>query len=367
MLISGLCLWSAPYIAYQLSVGRVYEGVSQTISSWVGQLAGAAIGYYSASVGASIARQADTLQANAQQEAEGIRAAATAESGERFARAAKILGQTQTNANAAYQTAMASAGAKYQIATAGAQLEFMTGLRPISDPLVAALLPDIMRFMTGRTPKGPPEPLPGMRVPVTRTTPGLINTDLFQKRNEVAISATQDQANLNIQRTTATSNGLIGMLGGTVALAGGGEGAAGIINSGGSILTSNLQWGYQTDALTASTLARFKLYGADGEFQRAVERAHLLNYARLETAANDNKTGSIKASDDFKQAVNGGYSSAYRLSLQGNEINRKGAIEAASVVRNASVEAARLRSIATVVNSVGNSLQKGMDGLTLRY
>src|SRR4030095_15800414 len=37
MLISGLCLWASPYIAYQLSVGRVYEGVSQTISSWVGQ------------------------------------------------------------------------------------------------------------------------------------------------------------------------------------------------------------------------------------------------------------------------------------------------------------------------------------------
>src|SRR5262245_20660770 len=36
MLIAGLSLWSAPYIAYQLSVGRVYEGVSQTISSWAG-------------------------------------------------------------------------------------------------------------------------------------------------------------------------------------------------------------------------------------------------------------------------------------------------------------------------------------------
>ncbi|MGH9754590.1 MAG: hypothetical protein ACREA2_17580 [Blastocatellia bacterium] len=37
MLISGLSLWGAPYIAYQLSVGGVYDSVSQTISSWAGQ------------------------------------------------------------------------------------------------------------------------------------------------------------------------------------------------------------------------------------------------------------------------------------------------------------------------------------------
>src|SRR5262249_26338608 len=118
MLISSLSLWGSPYIAYQLSVGRVYEGVSQTISSWVSTLAGAGIGYYNASLGASISRQADVLQADAQKEAEGIRASAGAEAGERFARAAKILGQTQTNASASYQNTMASLGAKYQIATA---------------------------------------------------------------------------------------------------------------------------------------------------------------------------------------------------------------------------------------------------------
>jgi hypothetical protein len=80
-------------------------------------------------------------------------------------------------------------------------------------------------------------------------------------------------------------------------------------------------------------------------------------YAKNLTDANNASAGMIKR----------GYDSAYGLTLAGNESIYKGTIDAAGVVRNAAVEAARKRYLATMVNAVGNSLQKGMDGLTLRY
>jgi hypothetical protein len=108
MLIAGLSLWGAPYIAYQLSVGRVYEGVSSTISGWVGHLVGAGIGYYSTAVAASISRQAENTQINAQAQA------------------------TQDLANAAMKRDIAIAGASNRLGRTSALAAFINqsaGLR----------------------------------------------------------------------------------------------------------------------------------------------------------------------------------------------------------------------------------------------
>lgn len=64
----------------------------------------------------------------------------------------------------------------------------------------------------------------------------------------------------------------------------------------------------------------------------------------------------------------GGYNQAYNLALQGNDINFKGTLKGAEKVRDAAVEAARLRSVAAVVSSVGHNIARDMEqGLTLRY
>jgi hypothetical protein len=106
MLIAGLSLWGSPYIAYQLSVGRVYEGISTTISSWAGQVVGAGIEYYSASMAASITRQAEILQAQGGYQAEVTRAGAGQEAGNLQARASRIVGIT--GAQASRESALAS-------------------------------------------------------------------------------------------------------------------------------------------------------------------------------------------------------------------------------------------------------------------
>src|SRR5262249_16995627 len=124
MLIAGLSLWGAPYIAYQLSVGRVYEGVSQTISSWAGQLVGAGVEYYSASAAAGITRQAAVLQADAQFESEAVRAAVAKDYDNQQARISKLIGVRNAQGGLATQLAGIEAGRAQRTREAEAENKF---------------------------------------------------------------------------------------------------------------------------------------------------------------------------------------------------------------------------------------------------
>jgi hypothetical protein len=64
----------------------------------------------------------------------------------------------------------------------------------------------------------------------------------------------------------------------------------------------------------------------------------------------------------------GGVNQGYRLDLQANRITYDGAVKAATQVRDASFEAARLRALSTVVSAVGHNVARDMEqGLALRY
>jgi hypothetical protein len=64
----------------------------------------------------------------------------------------------------------------------------------------------------------------------------------------------------------------------------------------------------------------------------------------------------------------GGVNQGYRLDLQANKITYDGAVNAATQVRDASFDAARLRALSTVVGTVGHNVARDMEqGLALRY
>jgi hypothetical protein len=64
----------------------------------------------------------------------------------------------------------------------------------------------------------------------------------------------------------------------------------------------------------------------------------------------------------------GGVNQGYRLDLQANRITYDGAVKAATQVREASFEAARLRALSSVVSAIGHNVARDMEqGLTLRY
>jgi hypothetical protein len=67
-------------------------------------------------------------------------------------------------------------------------------------------------------------------------------------------------------------------------------------------------------------------------------------------------------------AAKGGVNQGYQLDLRANKITYDGAVKAATQVRDASFEAARLRALSTVVSAVGHNVARDMEqGLALRY
>jgi hypothetical protein len=73
MTVSALCLWLSPVIAYQISVGRIYEGVSNAASTFAGAVVGTAIELYSSISAARLNQEAAQIQANAGYESESAR------------------------------------------------------------------------------------------------------------------------------------------------------------------------------------------------------------------------------------------------------------------------------------------------------
>ncbi|HZF37959.1 MAG TPA: hypothetical protein VE715_03980 [Blastocatellia bacterium] len=135
MLGAGLALWVSPFLAYSFSMGRVFEGVSQTASQYAASFVGAAVEWVSANVGAKISRQAERIQIQGGNEAEQERArgekraadlGATARLAQALggARAQQITSLSQVWANRNNQVGMANAGRDFQNMSAFRQYQY---------------------------------------------------------------------------------------------------------------------------------------------------------------------------------------------------------------------------------------------------
>jgi hypothetical protein len=91
MTIAALCLWLSPVIAYQISMGRVYEGVSNAASTWAGAIAGTIVEWYSANIAAKLNQQAAQVQASAAYEADTTRAGGELQAANLAARARQVV------------------------------------------------------------------------------------------------------------------------------------------------------------------------------------------------------------------------------------------------------------------------------------
>lgn len=125
MLGSGLALWVSPFLAYSFSMGRVFEGVSQTASQYAASFVGAALEWVNANTAARISRQADKLQVEGANEAEQERArgekrAADLGTQARLAQAVQgaksqqITSLSQVHASLIREAGMANAGRAFQ-------------------------------------------------------------------------------------------------------------------------------------------------------------------------------------------------------------------------------------------------------------
>jgi hypothetical protein len=90
MLITGLCVWFSPVIAYKVSMGQVYESVSSTVSGWAAAIIGTGVELVSAQAAAALGNQAERTQAEGSYRGEVTRSTAGLEAGNLGVRARQI-------------------------------------------------------------------------------------------------------------------------------------------------------------------------------------------------------------------------------------------------------------------------------------
>jgi len=366
MTIAGLSLWMSPVIAYKVAMVQVYESVSSTVSSWAGALVGAGIEFYSSAIAASISNQAERAQAQGQFMGELTRIGTAYNVGKLNALANRIRGETGIEGNR-----ISSVGGIYGglVRAAGA----INTERLYANESAAAL--------------------------------ARLNARDIWARNDQAIAdlnaeRKQQSANIETDRAADTQNwwggkvikgsewlseavrsGLSDSKTGRQTLQG--RMAGSVIELGGGAYGLHQQYqsiqnradGKQravTEAFDArianQETASWALVQNQGAYVREMVRANRWRAEGLTAAEVAGASWAVAGANSGAAIAKGGVNQGYRLDLQANWKTYDGAVRAATQVRDASFEAARLRALSTVVSAVGHNVARDMEqGLALRY
>ena len=366
MTIAGLSLWMSPVIAYKVATGQVYESVSTTISGWAGALVGAGIELYSSSIAASISNQAERAQAQGQYMGEVTRAGTAFEGGNLNARANRIRGITGVEATRISSVEGIYGGLTRATGTINTERQYANETTAAMARLNAN---DIW----------------------TRNQQSIV--DLNAERR-------QQSANIETSRAADTQHFIGGKLIKGSEWAGGaartllgdaqsgkqtlaGRAAGSVIEIGGGVVGLGMQYSsiqnraagqqsalneaFDTRTINQERASRYLVQNQEiyrGEIVGANQRrAQGLTAAEI-AGANQAVAGANRGAGVAK----GGINQSYHLDLQANRITYDGAVKAATQVRDASFEAARLRALSTVVSAIGHNVARDMEqGLILRY
>jgi hypothetical protein len=366
MTIAGLSLWMSPMIAYKVAMGQVYESVSSTVSSWTGALVGAGIEFYSSAIAASIGNQAERAQAQGQ-----------------------LMGEL-TRAGTAYDVGKLNALAN--------RIRGITGIEGHRISSVEGIYGGLVRSVgTINTEK--------LYANESAAAVARLNARDIWARNDQAVAdlnaeRKQQSAYLETDRAADTQNWAGGKiikgsewLGGAVrtGLSDSGTGkqtlqgrvAGSVIELGGGAYGLYQQYqsiqnradGKQralTEAIDSRKVnqesASWSLVQNQESYVREMVRTNRWRAEGLTAAELAGASVAVAGANSGAAVAKGGVNQGYRLDLQANRITYDGAVNAATQVRDASFEAARLRALSTVVSAVGHNIARDMEqGLALRY
>jgi hypothetical protein len=114
--------------------------------------------------------------------------------------------------------------------------------------------------------------------------------------------------------------------------------------------------------------ASWALVQNQGDYVREMVRVNRWRAEGLTAAEVAGASWAVAGANRGASVAKGGVNQGYNLDLQANRMTFDGAFKAATQVRDASFEAARLRALSTVVSAVGHNVARDMEqGLALRY
>src|SRR6266851_4867997 len=337
--LGALCLYGTPFISLYLLSGRIYESVATVASNWMGAMIGTGIEKYSAEAAAAINRQAETTQYGAGYQADVTRSGGQLEAGnmraqgQRAAQMASIqaglTGQiAATQGAATTQRMIISAAAGFQKSATGSEVarsirDTNIGASREVGGIVAGAKRDLYmnagNTSAAKTDQGvslvnamiPPE------VPVARGLVEIPKYDAITKRNRTANNATEQFSQDMVQNQETTAK---------------------------RVVYSSQQY--------------------QNEMNMAIDRQAGQQVAGVNAGAGEAIGGYRRGA----AGARGGVEQNYHKELDANRAVYVSQVDAAGQIRNAGLDAAKLRQAAAVIAQVGREISREVgQGMRIRF
>ena len=337
--LGALCLYGTPFISLYILSGRVYEAAATVVSSWMGAMVGTGIEKYSAEAAASVTRQAEATQYNAGYQADVTRAGGQQEAG-------NLRAQGQRSAQlASIQSALTSQIA----ATQGAATTQRMIIQAAAGFQKSSTAADISRSIR-ETNIGASREIGNIVAGAERDlsmTRGNASVAKIEKAMEVTESAIPSDAPLlrglvtwpKVEAVNAHQN-----------------------------VATNATTQYSRDMVqNQETVANRVVYSSQQyqtEMNKAIDKQAGSQIAGVNAGAGEAIAGYRRGASQAR----GGVEQNYQAELGANKQIYITQVDAAGQMRNAGLEAAKLRQAAAVIAQVGREISREVgQGMRIRF
>jgi hypothetical protein len=335
MTITGLMLWLSPYLAYRIATGQIFEAVSSTASGWMAAIIGSAIEFTGLKAGASLQRQAEN---------------------------------TQTQG--AYQAELTRAKGTLEVSNLGAQARKVSALANIEGSRQAALG---AIFGNAATARGMAQTTQNFTIAAARAQVGDSNRQLFSRADQAIRQTGISQSSESIRiagESYARKEEIVGKYMTAIPYVG--------------VIPSAEQDGFaNTDRTRTNNAANnwFAYRTQQNEMRTAqeVSLSQHLYQSNIEGAAREQYEGNVAAINEGAGIAAGGanrgasisaggVNKAYGLEIEGNKIQFNTTNTAASQIKDANLEASRMRELSTVISGMARDMDRRIEeGMRQRY
>lgn len=361
MIVGALLLLASPYLSYKLAFGQLFEAVSTTASGWMGAMTATGMEIAGVAYGSALQRQASETRIEGQAQSEIARASAGRQASDLQARAQQIVGLQSAAASRSQSLGAIAGGYQMALRMNQAQRQATTGLLEQSRQQQVANIGADRSFGQAQTTIQVGREERDLRISQSQQN---VST-LTHRTYDVA-----DHTTSGLSRLGGESMPLLPALGDAAKLVTGparGASDISINNTTTDARVGSVKIAGQGSSENYEFTARMRESAANTYTEQASriagEQASANNAAAR--VQRDMSAGGVETA--YRQQVQG-VSNAYQLSLQSNQVNLGGALQAAQIMKESGMKAVKLEQMSAIVHTLSRDLARRAElAMALRY